>query len=63
MDRQGLSLSKISRELVIDRHAVKFYVSMNESQYEKFLTEHVDNKRELEPFEGFVKSNWKDIMK
>jgi len=55
MDREGFSLSKISRELVIDRRTVKFYLSMNESQYEQFYTEHVEKKRELEPYEAFVK--------
>ena len=55
MDREGFSLSKISRELVIDRRTVKFYLSMNESQYEQFQTEHVEKKRELEPYEAFVK--------
>ena len=55
MDREGFSLSKISRELVIDRRTVKFYLSMNECQYEQFYTEHVEKKRELEPYEAFVK--------
>ncbi|MBE3113166.1 MAG: IS21 family transposase [Actinobacteria bacterium] len=55
MDREGFSLSKISRELVIDRRTVKFYLSMSESQYEQFLTEHVEKKRELDPYESFVK--------
>ena len=55
MDRDGFSLSKISRELVIDRRTVKFYLSMNESQYEQFLTAQAEKKRELEPYEEFVK--------
>jgi transposase len=55
MDRDGFSLSKISRELVIDRRTVKFYLSMNESQYEQFYTEHGEKERELEPYEAFVK--------
>lgn len=56
MDREGFSLSKISRELVIDRRTVKFYLLMNESQYEVFLSEQSEKKRELEPYESFVKS-------
>ena len=55
MDREGFSLSKISRELVIDRRTVKFYLLMNESQYELFLSEQSEKKRELEPYESFVK--------
>jgi len=55
MDRDGFSLSKISRELIVDRRTVKFYLSMNESQYEQFHIEHVEKKRELKPYEAFVK--------
>ena len=55
MDREGFSLSKISRELVMDRRTVKFYLSMNESQYEQFLAAQAEKKRELEPYEEFVK--------
>ena len=55
MDRDGFSLSKISRELVIDRRTVKFYLSMNESQYEHFLAIQADKKKELGPYEEFVK--------
>jgi transposase len=56
LDREGFSFSKISRKLIIDRRTVKFYLSMNESQYEQFHTEHIEKKRELEPYEEFVKS-------
>jgi len=55
MNRDGFSLSKISRELVIDRRTVKFYLSMNESQYEQFLSIQAEKKKELGPYEEFVK--------
>ena len=55
MDRDGFSLSKISRELVMDRRTVKFYLSMNESQYEQFLCVQSEKKKELGPYEEFVK--------
>jgi transposase len=55
MDRDGFSLSKISRELVMDRRTVKFYLSMNESQYEQFLCVQTEKKKELGPYEEFVK--------
>jgi len=55
MNRDGFSLSKISRELVMDRRTVKFYLSMNESQYEQFLSFQVEKKKELGPYEEFVK--------
>ncbi len=32
MNREGFSNSKISRELVIDRRTVKFYLSMDDIQ-------------------------------
>ena len=55
MDRDGFSLSKISRELIMDRRTVKFYLSMNESQYEQFLCVQSEKKKELGPYEEFVK--------
>ena len=55
MNREGFSLSKISRELVIDRRTVKFYLSMNENLYEQFLSACAEKKKELGPYEEFVK--------
>jgi transposase len=55
MNREGFSLSKISRELVIDRRTVKFYLSMNENLYEQFLSARAEKKKELGPYEEFVK--------
>lgn len=56
MNRDGFSHSKISRELVIDRRTVKFYLSMNERQYDQFLVAQAEKKKELEPYEDFIKS-------
>jgi transposase len=56
MDRDGFSLSKISRELVIDRRTVKFYLSMTERQYDQFLVAQAEKKKELDPYEDFIKS-------
>lgn len=56
MDREGFSLSNISRRLALDRRTVKFYLSMNENQYEKFVASQGEKKKELEPYEEFVKS-------
>ena len=52
MDRDGFSLSKISRELVMDRRTIKFYLSMNESQYEQFLSGQSEKKKNC----GLMKS-------
>ncbi|MDX9813026.1 MAG: IS21 family transposase [Bacteroidales bacterium] len=56
MDRDGFSQSKISRELVIDRRTVRFYLSMNERQYDQFLVAQAEKKKELDPYEDFIKS-------
>jgi len=55
MNREGFSNSKISRELVIDRRTVKFYLSMDERGYEEFLAVHSQRNRGLAPYEKFVK--------
>lgn len=56
MNREGFSNLKISQELVIDRRTIKFYLSLDESQYDVFIQSQVERKRELAPFEEFVKS-------
>lgn len=56
MNRDGFSNSKISRELVIDRRTVKFYLSMDDFQYEEFLNSQNQRKKGLAPYEEFVKS-------
>ena len=56
MNREGFSNLKISQELGIDRRTVKFYLTMDESQYEEFIQSQIQRKRELAPYEEFVKS-------
>lgn len=56
MKREGFSNLKISQELVIDRRTVKFYLSMDENQYEAFILSQSERKKELAPYEQFVKS-------
>jgi transposase len=56
MNREGFSNLKISQELGIDRRTVKFYLTMDESQYDKFIQSQAERKRELAPYEEFVKS-------
>jgi hypothetical protein len=57
MNREDYSVSKISRELVLNRRTVISYLSMSESQYELFLTNQSERKKELQPFEEFVKAS------
>lgn len=56
MNRDGFSNSRISRELVISRHTVKRYLSMSEEGYNLFLEKQSHRKKELQPYEDFVKS-------
>ena len=56
MKRDRFSNLRISQELGIDRRTVKFYLSKDESQYEEFIQSHEERKRELTPYEEFVKS-------
>lgn len=56
LHREGLSATRISEELVMDWRTVKKYLSMSEKEYEAFIFEQSERKRELEPYEGFIKS-------
>ena len=56
MKRDGFSDSRISRELVMSRHTVRRYLSMSEEDYNLFLEKQSNRKRELQPYEDFVKA-------
>jgi hypothetical protein len=56
MYREDYSVSKISRELLLNRRTVTNYLSMSESQYELFLINQSERKKELQPYEVFVKT-------
>lgn len=55
MDREGQSTSQISKFLVINRRTVKKYLAMSEQEYEDFLVKQSERKKELLPYEIFVK--------
>jgi len=55
MDREGQSASQISKFLVINRRTVKKYLGMSEQEYEGFLVKQSERKKELLPYEIFVK--------
>lgn len=55
MKRAGQSTSQISQYLVIDRRTVKKYLAMNEQEYEAFLINQSERKKELLSYETFVK--------
>ena len=55
LHREGFSISYIADYLVINWRTVKKYLSMDESQYETFIEQQTSRKKELEPYEHFVK--------
>jgi len=55
LDRQGCSISYIANYLVLNWRTVKKYLSMSESQYEEFIEQQTKRKKELEPYEHYVK--------
>lgn len=55
LDRDGYSVSRISQLLGLNRRTVKKYLAMSEQEYESFLISQSDRKKELLPYENFVK--------
>lgn len=56
LSREGFSVAAISKHLVMDWRTVRKYLDMSEAEYEQFLGKQTERKRELDEFEGFVKS-------
>ena len=54
--REEYTISQISRELVLNRRTVRSYLAMNESEYEQFINNQSDRKKDLLTFEEFVKN-------
>lgn len=54
--REDYSISQISRELVLNRRTVRGYLAMSESEYEQFINNQSDRKKDLYSYEDFVKS-------
>jgi len=54
--REEYTISQISRELVLNRRTVRSYLAMNESEYEQFINNQSDRKKDLLSFEEFVKN-------
>jgi len=55
MHREGHSNSRINELLGIHRRTIRKYLSMSEKEYEAFLLSQSDRKKELQPYEIFVK--------
>ena len=62
LHREGLSATRISEELVMDWRTVKKYLAMSEKEYEAFISGQSQRKRELEPYEGFIKNRQIEVV-
>ncbi|MEP6677188.1 MAG: DDE-type integrase/transposase/recombinase [Ferruginibacter sp.] len=56
MNREGLSVSQISRTLVLNWRTVKNYLSMSERDFDRSMEKQSDRKKNLLPYEAFIKS-------
>ena len=56
LSREGFSITRISQEFVMDWRTVKSYLSMSEQEYERFIEKHCERKKELQPYESFVRT-------
>jgi transposase len=56
MDREGHSILAISEHLVMNRRTVRRYLSMSEADFDRFMERQSARKRDLSPYEGFIKS-------
>jgi hypothetical protein len=56
LNREGFSISYISKHFDLDWRTVKKYLRLSEAEYEAFLHTQAERKKGLEPYEGFVKS-------
>lgn len=55
LQREDLSITQISQYLSVNRRTVMKYLAMNEQEYELFLVRQSERKKELQPYEMFVK--------
>lgn len=56
LHRDGFSVSYISKYFNLDWCTVKKYLTLSEVEYEAFLHMQSERKKELEPYEDFIKS-------
>lgn len=54
MNREGFSISRISRIVLLDWRTVKHYLSMSETDFDLFISGQPERKKELHTCEGFV---------
>jgi len=56
MSREGLTVSQICRTVLLNWRTVKNYLSMSERDFDVFVYKQTDRKKELLPYEAFIKS-------
>jgi hypothetical protein len=54
MNREGFSISQISRIVLLDWRTVKHYLSMSEAEFDLFISGQPERKKELQTCECFV---------
>jgi transposase len=55
MSREGLTVSQICRTVLLNWRTVKNYLSMTERDFDQFMDKQSDRKKELLPYEAFIK--------
>jgi len=55
MSREGLTVSQICRTVLLNWRTVKNYLSMSERDFDQFMEKQSDRKKELLPYEAFIK--------
>jgi transposase len=55
MHREGYSISKINDLLGLHRNTIRKYLSMSEADYEALLIKQSDRRKELDPYEEFIR--------
>jgi len=56
MSREGFTVCQICRVVLLNWRTVKNYLSMSERDFDQFMEKQSDRKRELLPYENFIKS-------
>jgi hypothetical protein len=56
MKRDGHTLSQISRTFLLNRRTVRRYLSLSEPEFDQFMDQQSERKKELLAYEAFVKS-------
>src|SRR5664279_4232671 len=56
MNREGYSISKISRTTLLNRRTVRNYLSMNETDFDLFMEKQSERSKDLFIYAGFIKS-------